>query len=279
MQVTLPPSCNYPTEPPIATLHVSALGDLSRGANKQASRGCTSLVAIQMHLLQESLTMSAESAGEVGILFQLSSFLEDAVSQQVGSSGDIDSTAKAISFEDIRAKLWTLLRSILPSDKISELANEFRSGGQSESSSNTEVDPKEKGNFEDANASTLSLDTIQLSAISEDNSMVVSQSTPIAKTAEQSESINKGPKLKKKSRPGYHPFWSRSPVITGAHTFVASSTAVITQSKLLTIRQKLPAWSLRDSFLRMCAENLVMVVTGETGCGKVSSGYHWKCRL
>ena len=274
----MPPSCNYPTEPPIATLHVSALGDLSQGAKKQASRGCTSLVAIQMHLLQESLTMSAESAGEVGILFQLSSFLEDAVSQQVGSSGDIDSTAKAVSFEDIRAKLWTLLRSILPSDKISELANEFRSGGQSESSSNTEVGPNEKGNSEDADASALRLDTIQLSAISEDNGMIVSQSIPIA-TVEQSESINKGPKLKKKSRSGHHPFWSRSPVITGAHTFVASSPAVITQSKLLTIRQKLPAWSLRDSFLRMCAENLVMVVTGETGCGKVSSGYHWKCRL
>ena len=243
--------------------------------------GCAALVAVQMMLLQEVMTLSAASEGEVGIVFQLSTYLEDLV-RDWGGEGAAKLVASRVCFGSIHSTLAQLSKSLLTPTAMSQCILEG-------------VLPREKcGSLEDMEALESHHSPTQCDAFDSpsspqpggDATLVAPvdahdplppnpppcREAPRGRSTAESHSSSMSLSVGGATVPGHekvstgksrrvhhHPFWSRTCNTdrAGAPPRGGEEGDGPTPSALLGVRQRLPAWSLRQDFLKLCGEHLV----------------------
>jgi hypothetical protein len=241
-QVILPHQLAYPSEPPLIFIQSKALA--LRLPRKQ--QGNETLLALQILLWQIGAAYSEESGGEVGIVFQLSAFVEDIMMQGMDNAA-LASTVSHISFLAIASALKEIAKEILMADVYEDWIRGDQAGAILSSSLETEVRETDTSLMAPHEPPSVVPVVVSMQDPDEESSETsASQSDPSIITKRQTGGRN---------RSAYHPFWTRATPTAGT----ATNTSTPTNSPLLAVRQTLPAWSLREEFLQLCADNKVPV--------------------
>lgn len=244
------PSLNYPSEAPLVYIQSKAL----HLVHPCHQKGCVVLLALQTMMWQAAASHSADSAGEVGMVFQLSAYMEELMMQGLESE-ELAAAVPRISFAAIENILLELVKDVISEDAYETLMQNSVATSIINTSSG-----KVKDNMEIASpplnvgvgSSNLS---VAQNIVGTEPDCVDDGSA--ASTTESSSSRNR--RTEPRNRSSYHPFWSRAPSVASATT--PNSTWCPTASPLLAVRQRLPAWALREQFLQLCAENEVSYTT------------------